>query len=149
MVTNLQVMPIAYHYHCLPLNNYYSDSHLLPWLETLNNIHLAKHSILFSLWSRSFSNREEGFKPKWLCSLIFWHLNQYCLWESYKCQLIVPPRSLNINKSIFSVSAVTKGKQMIPILNASQVQCAVYGNHDFGKAGDTLLGIFFMFSENN
>ena len=31
------------------------------------------------------------------------------------------------------VSSVTGGKQMIPILNALNVNIAVFGNHDFGK----------------
>ena len=26
-----------------------------------------------------------------------------------------------------------KGEQMVPVLNALDIQCAVYGNHDFGK----------------
>jgi hypothetical protein len=33
----------------------------------------------------------------------------------------------------FAVSAVTKGKQMVPVLNAIGVHCAVVGNHDFGE----------------
>ena len=36
----------------------------------------------------------------------------------------------------FAVSTVTKGQQMVPILNSLDVQCAVYGNHDFGKCSD-------------
>ena len=32
-----------------------------------------------------------------------------------------------------SVSSVTGGKQMIPILNTLKVNIAVFGNHDFGK----------------
>ena len=35
--------------------------------------------------------------------------------------------------SQLSVSSVTGGKQMIPILNALNVHVAVFGNHDFGK----------------
>ena len=31
------------------------------------------------------------------------------------------------------VSSVTRGKQMAPILNALNIQIAVYGNHEFGK----------------
>ena len=31
------------------------------------------------------------------------------------------------------MSIVTKGHQMIPILNRLGVQAAVYGNHDFGE----------------
>lgn len=31
-----------------------------------------------------------------------------------------------------AVSTYTKGFHMVPILNALNVQCAVYGNHDFG-----------------
>lgn len=30
------------------------------------------------------------------------------------------------------VSSVTKGEQMVPILNALDVNTAVFGNHDFG-----------------
>ncbi|KAK2182231.1 hypothetical protein NP493_362g02095, partial [Ridgeia piscesae] len=30
------------------------------------------------------------------------------------------------------MSAVTKGEQMVPILKALDVKCAVFGNHDFG-----------------
>ena len=32
-----------------------------------------------------------------------------------------------------SVSALTKGEQMIPVMNALDIQCSVYGNHEFGK----------------
>ena len=31
------------------------------------------------------------------------------------------------------MSSVTSGKQMIPVLNALNVNIAVFGNHDFGK----------------
>lgn len=34
---------------------------------------------------------------------------------------------------LLPVSSVTGGKQMIPILNALNVNIAVFGNHDFGK----------------
>ncbi|ELT96847.1 hypothetical protein CAPTEDRAFT_120927 [Capitella teleta] len=37
------------------------------------------------------------------------------------------------------MSAVTKGKQMVPILNAIGVHCAVVGNHDFDFGVDTLV----------
>lgn len=33
----------------------------------------------------------------------------------------------------FSVSTFTQGEQMIPVLNQCKVDCAVLGNHDFGK----------------
>ena len=31
-----------------------------------------------------------------------------------------------------TVSSITKGEQMVPILNALNVNTAVFGNHDFG-----------------
>ena len=31
-----------------------------------------------------------------------------------------------------AVSVVMKGEQMVPVLNSLDIQCAVYGNHDFG-----------------
>lgn len=31
------------------------------------------------------------------------------------------------------VSTFTKGEQMVPVLNDIGTQCAVFGNHDFGK----------------
>ena len=31
-----------------------------------------------------------------------------------------------------TVSSVTKGEQMVPVLNALNVNTAVFGNHDFG-----------------
>ena len=34
--------------------------------------------------------------------------------------------------SVIIVSSVTKGEQMVPILNALDVNTAVFGNHDFG-----------------
>ena len=34
---------------------------------------------------------------------------------------------------VFVVSVVMKGEQMVPVLNLLDIQCAVYGNHDFGK----------------
>ena len=34
---------------------------------------------------------------------------------------------------VLAVSSVTGGKQMIPILNALNVNIAVFGNHDFGE----------------
>lgn len=36
--------------------------------------------------------------------------------------------------SLFLVSVVTLGKQMVPVLNSLHIQAAVYGNHDFGKS---------------
>lgn len=35
--------------------------------------------------------------------------------------------------SLCAVSVVMKGEQMVPVLNALDIKCAVYGNHDFGK----------------
>lgn len=32
---------------------------------------------------------------------------------------------------IFLVSTITKGEQMVPVLNELNTQCAVFGNHDF------------------
>lgn len=32
-----------------------------------------------------------------------------------------------------AVSVVMKGEQMVPVLNSLNIQCAVYGNHDFGR----------------
>ena len=40
---------------------------------------------------------------------------------------------LNVMLTLFAVSAVTKGEQMVPILQALGVHCAVFGNHDFGN----------------
>ena len=37
------------------------------------------------------------------------------------------------NLLLISVSIFLKGEQMVPVLNAIGVHCAVYGNHDFGK----------------
>jgi len=34
---------------------------------------------------------------------------------------------------MFSVSTFTKGEQMSKVLNELGTQCAVYGNHEFGK----------------
>lgn len=34
---------------------------------------------------------------------------------------------------LVTVSVVMKGEQMVPVLNSLGIQCAVYGNHDFGK----------------
>eukprot|EP01062_Namystynia_karyoxenos_P018931 TRINITY_DN17074_c0_g1_i1.p1 TRINITY_DN17074_c0_g1~~TRINITY_DN17074_c0_g1_i1.p1 ORF type:complete len:634 (+),score=185.96 TRINITY_DN17074_c0_g1_i1:84-1904(+) len=36
------------------------------------------------------------------------------------------------------MSTVTKGKQMVPILNSAGVDCSVYGNHDFDFGIETL-----------
>lgn len=35
--------------------------------------------------------------------------------------------------SLPAVSVVMKGEQMVPVLNSLDIQCAVYGNHDFGR----------------
>ncbi|CAH1780293.1 unnamed protein product [Owenia fusiformis] len=39
------------------------------------------------------------------------------------------------------MSSITKGEQMGPILSAMNVQCAVYGNHDFDFGVDELLEV--------
>ena len=36
-------------------------------------------------------------------------------------------------KYTVAVSVVMKGEQMVPVLNALDIECAVYGNHDFGN----------------
>jgi 5'-nucleotidase len=36
------------------------------------------------------------------------------------------------------LSTITKGKHMVPVLNYLQVQCAIYGNHDFDFGVDLL-----------
>ena len=36
-------------------------------------------------------------------------------------------------KDSISVSTYTKGEQMVPVLNMIGTQCAVFGNHDFGR----------------
>jgi len=47
-------------------------------------------------------------------------IDKYCIFMLLRlCVLIV-------------VSTYTKGSHMVPVLNALNVQCAVYGNHDFG-----------------
>lgn len=40
-----------------------------------------------------------------------------------------------------TLSTVTRGKHMVPILNAMKVKCAVYGNHDFDYGIETLLEV--------
>ena len=42
-----------------------------------------------------------------------------------------------------AVSTYTKGSHMVPILNALNVQCAVYGNHDFGMNNYSVVLSFF------
>lgn len=37
------------------------------------------------------------------------------------------------------MSTFTKGEQMVPVLNCCQVDCAVYGNHDFDFGVDNLM----------
>ncbi|XP_057370675.1 mannosylglucosyl-3-phosphoglycerate phosphatase-like isoform X1 [Daphnia carinata] len=37
------------------------------------------------------------------------------------------------------MSTFTKGEQMVPVLNACGIQCAVYGNHDFDFGIDVLM----------
>ena len=43
--------------------------------------------------------------------------------------------------SIYTVSVVTQGKQMIPVLNTLHINAAVYGNHDFGNHNYKILYI--------
>jgi 5'-nucleotidase len=44
------------------------------------------------------------------------------------------------------LSTVTHGKQMVPVLNAIGVHCALYGSHDFDFGVDNLVkvGLFWM-----
>jgi len=50
-------------------------------------------------------------------------------------QLLLNYSFFALNMYVFIVvSTYTKGSHMVPILNALNVQCAVYGNHDFGKS---------------
>jgi len=39
------------------------------------------------------------------------------------------------------MSSVTNGRQMVPVLNALGVHCAVYGNHDFDHGVDNLVKV--------
>jgi len=39
------------------------------------------------------------------------------------------------------MSSVTNGRQMVPVLNAIGVHCALYGNHDFDHGVDTLVQV--------
>lgn len=39
------------------------------------------------------------------------------------------------------MSTFTKGEQMIPVLNECEVECAVFGNHDFDYGLDNLIGV--------
>lgn len=39
------------------------------------------------------------------------------------------------------MSSVTNGRQMVPVLNALGVHCAVYGNHDFDHGVDNLVEV--------
>jgi len=39
------------------------------------------------------------------------------------------------------MSTVTNGRQMVPVLNAIGVHCAVYGNHDFDHGVDNLVQV--------
>lgn len=48
-------------------------------------------------------------------------------WKCAHLQIVV------INMFFFPVSTFTKGEQMIPVLNTINTNCAVFGNHDFGK----------------
>ena len=46
--------------------------------------------------------------------------------------VIVMIRSDVTHVLCFTVSSVTKGEQMVPVMNALNVNTAVFGNHDFG-----------------
>jgi len=39
------------------------------------------------------------------------------------------------------MSSVTHGRQMVPVLNAIGVHCALYGNHDFDHGVDNLVKV--------
>ena len=39
----------------------------------------------------------------------------------------------NYDTFTFTVSSITKGEQMVHVLNSVNTSCAVYGNHEFGK----------------
>ena len=39
------------------------------------------------------------------------------------------------------MSSVTRGSQMVPVLNAIGVHCAMYGNHDFDHGVDNLVQV--------
>ena len=41
-------------------------------------------------------------------------------------------QNLKLLSSFISVSTITKGEQMLPVLEMCQVQCALFGNHEFG-----------------
>ncbi len=49
------------------------------------------------------------------------------------CLDILLTNSYPVSLSFFLVSHVLKGKQMVPVLNAMGIHCAVYGNHEFGR----------------
>ena len=42
------------------------------------------------------------------------------------------------------MSTVTKGHQMIPVLNEIGVHCALYGNHDFDYGVDNLVEVISL-----
>jgi len=42
------------------------------------------------------------------------------------------------------MSSVTHGRQMIPVLNAIGVHCALYGNHDFDHGVDNLVKVLYV-----
>jgi len=44
------------------------------------------------------------------------------------------------------MSTVTNGRQMVPVLNAIGVHCALYGNHDFDHGVDNLVQVRSWFS---
>ena len=43
----------------------------------------------------------------------------------------------NLHYFFGSVSTFTRGEQMVPVLNMLGTHCAVFGNHDFGKDGNS------------
>ena len=78
------------------------------------------------------------FLPIWRDG-IWWQnheeLKLWIYWSRFKPFCHVVSWTPCLSSSVFSsVSSVTSGKQMIPILNALDVNIAVFGNHDFGKS---------------
>ena len=53
--------------------------------------------------------------------------------KSFKMLKWVIGSSLFFVAFMCTVSVVMKGEQMVPVLNSLDIQCAVYGNHDFGE----------------
>ena len=56
-----------------------------------------------------------------------------CPFNTYPSPLSYAYSNVGLSAHFVPVSSVTGGKQMIPILNALNVNIAVFGNHDFGK----------------